>query len=184
MPVRTFDANTAFLTVIDIQGRLAEIVQDSDRLLCRVLTLIKGLRLLGIPTIWVEQLPEKLGPTVPLLSEVLSKSTTAIPKHHFSAMGCTGYRTALADLHREHAILVGIEAHICVYQSARDLLAEGYRVTVAADGVSSRSKVDRKIGIDSIRESGGMIRSVEQILFELLETPNHPQFKSISSLVK
>lgn len=176
--------NKTLLTVIDIQGKLAQIMHDSAGLIDRTSRLIRGIQALNIPILWLEQLPDKLGPTPPELAEHLSRTSAPIAKIPFSAYMCGQYRTALEASRRDRILLCGIETHICVFQTAKDLIARGYEVTLVADAVSSRTEENRRSGIEAIRDLGADVSSVESVLFELLKTPEHPAFRAISKIVK
>lgn len=174
----------SILAVIDIQGKLAQVMYNPAEFLDQTSRLIRGIQALEMPILWMEQLPEKLGTTVPELGEILKKTAAPLEKTPFSAWGCADFRTALTESRRERVILCGIETHICVYQTAKDLLARGYQVTLVTDAVSSRTEKNKQTGIEAVRDLGGHISSVESILFELLGTPEHPAFRTISRIIK
>ena len=174
----------SILAVIDIQGKLAQVMYNTGEFIDQTSRLIRGIQALEMPILWMEQLPEKLGPTIPELKDILVKTTKPLAKTPFSAWGCPDFRNALTDSRRERVILCGIETHICVYQTARDLLSRGYQVTLVADAVSSRTEANKNIGIEAIRDLGGHISSVESVLFELIATPEHSTFRTISQIIK
>lgn len=176
--------NKTLLAVIDIQGKLAQVMYNTGEFIDQTSRLIRGVQALEMPILWMEQLPEKLGPTVPELKEILDKTARPLEKTPFSAWGCPDFRQALTESRRERVLLCGIETHICVYQTARDLLSRGYQVTLVADAVSSRTEENKKTGIEAVRDLGGHISSVESVLFELLATPEHPAFRTISQIIK
>jgi hypothetical protein len=171
------------LTVVDVQGALARVVLAPERYLAALATLIKGLRLMDVPVLWMEQNPRHLGPTVPEIAECLA-DLAPIPKMAFSCCGCRAYLNALESSGRRHVLLAGIETHICVYQTARDLRAAGYDVDVVADACSSRTEVNKRIGLDRACACGAGVTTVETALFELLRTAESPHFKDILRLVK
>ena len=171
------------LTVIDVQGALARAVLAPDQYLAAMATLIKGLRTMHVPVLWLEQNPRHLGPTVPEIAGCL-EGLAAMPKMTFSCWGCEAYVSALEASGRQHVLLAGVETHVCVYQTARDLVARGYSVDVVADACSSRTAANKQIGLDRARACGAGITSAEMVLFELLQTAASPHFKAILRLVK
>lgn len=142
------------LMVIDMQGNLYESMQDKPFLLENVRKLIRGMQVFGIPVIVTEQIPEKLGPTIePVVS--LLPDAPRIPKSDFSCCGEEKIMKALKALERQQVLLCGIETHVCVYQTAVDLLGFGYDVHLVADAVSSRTALNREIGIRKLRDEIG-----------------------------
>ena len=175
--------NDIQLVIIDIQGKLSQIVHESERVLYNSRIMIEGCRLLGIPIVWLEQLPEKLGATHPSIAEVLT-GLSPIAKSCFSAYANASFVEQLESNNRKQVVLIGIETHICVYQTAVDLLRNGYEVFVVADAVSSRTSDNKAIGIEMIRHEGAKILSTEAVLFALMRTAEHPKFRDIAKLVK
>lgn len=173
----------AVLVVVDVQGRLAEIVQDADQVVRKTRMLIEGAKVLEIPVLVTEQYPKGLGPTHPSIMEVLGESGR-FEKSSFSCCGNHEFNTALMTLHRQDVILCGIETHVCVYQTAADLIDEGYTVHLVTDAVSSRTAENRRLGIERITALGGIPTSVEMALFEMLGAASGEAFKTISKLVK
>lgn len=171
------------LMVIDMQGNLYESMQDKPFLLENVRKLIRGMQVFGIPVIVTEQIPEKLGPTIePVVS--LLPDAPRIPKSDFSCCGEEKIMKALKALERQQVLLCGIETHVCVYQTAVDLLGFGYDVHLVADAVSSRTALNREIGIRKLRDEGARLASTEMVLFELIRTADDPKFKEIFRIVK
>jgi len=179
MPTRT----NSVLIVIDVQGKLADAVQRSELLQENVRKLIEAAHILDIPILVTEQYPKGLGHTVPLLSKALADAPV-IEKTSFSCCGALQFEHAMMELHKTDVILCGIEAHVCVYQTARDLLARGYNVHLVSDAVSSRTEENRHVGIHAMERRGAVLTSTEMLLFELLEESGTEMFKKISSLVK
>lgn len=173
--------NTALL-VIDFQGKLAQVVHDSRAVLAEAAKLIRGAKALDLPILWTEQNPAGLGPTVPELAELLPGQP--IPKFAFSCCGEEGFVAALKALDRHQVLLCGIEAHVCVYQTAADLLTAGYQVHVAADAVSSRSPQNTAVGLARMQSLGAAITSVEMALFELLRVAQGDRFREILNIVR
>lgn len=175
--------NTA-LVVVDVQGKLAQIMDQKEALFANLEKMIKGIQVLEIPIIWTEQVPEKLGPTLPEFSELLTPSTKSIAKSSFSCCGHPPFMEAIQALGRQQVLLTGIETHICVYQTALDLLDSGYEVQVVTDAVSSRTSANKQIGLERMKAAGATLTSTEMALFELLRVAEGPQFKQIAKIVK
>lgn len=171
------------IVIIDVQGKLAEIMQDSDRLFKNIEKLIKGAQLLNIPIIWTEQLPEKLGLTTKRISALLANQKPIV-KNEFSCVKNVEFSDLLEKKEYNHFLLCGIETHVCVYQTAKDLIDLGYEVELIADAVSSRTELNRNIGIERITSLGGKITSVEMLLFEKQEIALGDKFRELIKIVK
>jgi len=172
----------AALVVIDVQGKLARLMDESADLLANLAKLIQGAKVLGLPVVVTEQNPEGLGPTVPEIAAHLPPERIA--KRAFSCCGEPAFLAHLAALGRRQLVLAGIEAHVCVCQTALDLVGRGYRVEVVADAVSSRTARNRQIALDRMRAGGVGVTSVEMALFELLGAAEGDAFKAILKIVK
>lgn len=172
------------LALIDVQGRLAETMFERDLLFSRLEILIQGAQILGLPILWTEQVPSKLGPTIPRLRELLDPELRPISKHTFSCLGSPEFRRALEELGRGTVLLCGIECHVCVYQTAADLVRSGYRVEVAADAVSSRTETNRSAGLRRMEASGARLTTVEMVIFELQRTAEGEAFRRLVGLIR
>lgn len=168
------------LLVVDIQERLLSSIEGRDRLVWNVRRLLEAAKELGVTIAATEQYPEKLGPTVQPLARLLPKR---IAKLAFSCAGCADL-TAKWEPDRHRVLLCGIETHVCVTQTAMDLLAENYRVYVAVDAVSSRQPLDHEMALRRMEISGVTLTTTEAALFEWCRVAGTPEFKKISSLVK
>lgn len=175
--------NTVLL-VIDVQGKLAQLMDQKENLTANLEKIIKGTQVLEIPVIWTEQVPEKLGPTLPELAGLLARSAQPVSKASFSCCGVEPFMSALEKTKRQQVLVTGIETHICVYQTSVDLLAEGYEVQVVADAVSSRTAENRQIGLNRMQSAGAVLTSTEMALFELLRVAEGDKFRQISKIVK
>jgi nicotinamidase-related amidase len=171
------------LVLIDVQGKLAQLMHDKERLFVNLQIVVKGARLLGVPILWCEQNPRALGPTIPELVENLS-GLSPIEKMNFSCCGDPAFDAALHKVQRSQTILCGIESHVCVYQTAADLKDKGFEVAVVADAVSSRSPDNRQIALSRMQSEGICLTSTEMLLFEWMKTAKHGQFKDIAKLVR
>jgi len=170
------------LVVVDMQVKLLPAIHERERVVRECRRLVEGAKSLGVPILWAEQNPRGLGPTEPALAAAIPGRPLA--KTTFSCLGDAEFRRRLSELSRRQAILCGIEAHVCVSQTALDLLEQGYAVHVAADAVSSRTPENRQIGLDRVRSGGGVITSVEMCLFEMLGGAEGPAFREVLALVK
>jgi nicotinamidase-related amidase len=171
------------LVIVDVQGKLAQLMHDKENLFSNIRILIQAVRILEIPILWCQQVPSALGPTVPEIAELLA-GLEPINKLSFSCCGCEEFNSKLEESGRRHTILCGIEAHVCVYQTAVDLIERDYDVDVIADAVSSRTPENKQIGLDRLIGEGARISSTEMALFEILKSADHPQFKQIAKLIK
>jgi len=176
-------AENSVLVVVDIQGKLAQIMYERDALFTNVKKMIRGALVLGVPIIWVEQNPQGLGPTVPEIKELLA-GLSPLEKFSFSCYREKRFVDRLESLGRRQVLLAGIEAHVCVYQTAMDLLGAGYEVQVVADAVSSRTRENKEIALTKMRDLGAVMTSTESALFELLRVAKGPKFKEILQIVK
>jgi len=172
----------AVLVVVDVQGKLARLMHEAEALFDRVARLVRGAAVLEVPVIVTEQNPAGLGPTVEEIRPLLPAA--AIAKTAFSCCGEPAFVRALEAAGRRQVLLAGIETHVCVYQTARDLLESGYEVHVVADAVSSRSVRNRDIGLTKMQAAGAEVTSVETALFEMLAVAEGPRFKAILKIVK
>ena len=177
------ESKNTVLVIIDIQGNLARIMQDADALFRNLAILIKGARLLDVPIIWMEQLPEKLGPTVIEVSKNLD-GLKPIEKDVFSCVKNDEFNSQMNEIKPDTILLAGIETHICVYQTAMDLLDRNLNVEVIADATSTRLEHNKGIGLEKIRCAGGEITSVETVLFEIQGRATGDKFKELLKLLK
>lgn len=171
------------LLLVDIQGKLAQLMHDRTLLFENLQKLVKGIRVLGVPVLWVEQNPAGLGSTIPEVADLLT-GVQPIAKLSFSACGEPRFVSALTDAGCMQVLVAGIEAHICVYQTVADLVERGYGVQVVADAVSSRTPANKAVGLEKMRAAGASLTSVETALFELLREARGDVFRAISKIVK
>jgi nicotinamidase-related amidase len=176
------DRSRAALVVVDVQEAFRPAVLDFDQVARNVATLVRAAHILELPTLVTEQYPKGLGHTVAEVAEHLD--VTPIEKVCFSAVDAEGFPSALHEADRDQVLLCGIEAHVCVNQTAEDLIADGAEVHVAQDAVSSRTAENRALGLHKMERSGAVVTSVETALFELLRQAGTPEFKEVQALVK
>ena len=178
------DRKRAVVVIIDVQERLVPAIEPTA--LARVLKYAKALvgaaKQMGIPVIGTEQYPKGLGPMVKEIAEVLP--APSLPKVTFSCGADPGFSKALAETGRRQVIVAGMETHVCVFQTVRDLCASGYEVHLCADAVASRTEVHRQGGIELCREVGAIVTTAETAIFDLLHQAGTPEFKAVSPLVK
>jgi nicotinamidase-related amidase len=170
------------LLIIDVQCKLAEQMHENSVLFDNLSILIQGARLLSIPIIWVEQLPDKLGSTHSDIIQYLPGNP--LPKSTFSAWGNDEIRCQIENLNRRNWIVAGIECHVCVYQSVCDLLKMHYNVHLVFDAVSSRKLENKELGIRVMQAAGAKLTSTEMVLFELQHEAEGETFKQLITLVK
>ena len=173
---------TVFL-LVDTQGKLAHSMYAKDNLFKNLKKLVKGMRVLEIPILWAEQNPKGLGPTVQEIAELLP-DLQPIAKYSFSCYQNQEIRQSLEALNRHTVLVAGIETHVCVYQTVRDLRKAQYDVELVADAVSSRTSENKQIGLEKCKDTGASITSVETALFELLEVAEGDRFKKILDVIK
>jgi nicotinamidase-related amidase len=176
---RVLDRERAALVVVDVQEAFRQAVGEFDTVAANAGVLAQGARTLGLPIVVTEQYPKGLGETVPEVAAHLD-GVARHPKTVFSAARAEGF-----DLGgRDQALVCGIEAHVCVQQTVQDLLDTGVEVHVAADATSSRTALNRRLGLEKMERSGAWVTSTEMALFELVGEAGTPEFKTIQALVK
>jgi nicotinamidase-related amidase len=172
--------NDTGLLVIDVQTKLMDKMTDRDAVVANVARLIEGAKILGIPVQATEQYPKGIGPTVPELADRLPVRPEKL------TFSCCGLPEVAEQFHSrgvQRVLLAGIETHVCVQQTALELLAQGFRVYIAADAVASRKELDRELAFRRMEQSGAVLTTTEAALFEWTERAGTPEFKQISRLV-
>lgn len=169
------------LLVIDVQQRLLGAQPDARRIVWNTRRLIDGAKALGVRVAVTEQVPEKLGPTAAELAERLP---SPIAKQAFSAGECESLLGEWHEAGVRHVLLAGIETHVCVAQTALDLLAAGFQPRVAVDAVGSRFAIDHETALRRLDSSAVGLTTTEAALFELCETATDEAFRTISALAK
>lgn len=170
------------LLIIDIQERLIPAMNNSEKVINNNQILITALRQMNVPIVYTEQYPKGLGKTVGGLTDLL-QDIKPLEKMIFSAFN-KELKDVLIASGRVNVLLTGMETHVCVYQTARDLIQNGFNVFLVSDGVASRTNENYSIGINLIKDMGGVITSTEVALFDLLEAAGSDEFKMVSKLVK
>jgi len=178
----TLDNQDTVLMVIDIQERLVPAMKVANNVIENTNILISAAKEFSIPIITTEQYPRGLGNTVPALKDYID-SNYLFEKNSFTAY-TEDVKLALEKFDCKKVIITGMETHICVFQTIRDLLAEGYHVFIASDAVCSRTKENYLNGLDLIKDMGAMVSNTETIIFDLLKEAGTPEFKVLSKLIK
>jgi nicotinamidase-related amidase len=169
------------LLVIDVQEKLMVKIPGADALIRNIAFLIDGAKLLGVPVQATEQYPKGLGPTVPELAQ----RVPARPDK--KAFSCCAIPEVVENFRREarpKLLLCGIEAHVCVQQTALDLLGNGFVVYIAVDAVASRYPVDHEYALRRLEKAGCILTTAESAVFEWTGGAEHPRFKEVSKLVQ
>jgi nicotinamidase-related amidase len=173
------DPERSTLIVVDVQEGFRRAIPDFDRVASATATLIEGAGIIGVPVVATEQYPKGLGETVPEVAEHLPEGTEPLEKVCFAASDAEGF-----DLGgRDQALVCGIETHVCVNQTALDLLDSGVDVQVAQDAVGSRFDENKRVGLHKMERAGAVLTSVETALFELLGRAGTDEFKRVQKLI-
>ncbi len=168
---------------IDVQERLFPFISNNEELEKNLVTLVKGLKIHNVPILVNEQYKKGLGETIPSLKELVS-DYPHFEKITFSCCGQEDGLVKLKSLGKKYVILAGIETHVCVLQTALDLLAEGFVPVLVVDCVNSRKEVDKQMAVERMIQSGVIPTTYESLLFELTLSSKNENFKDISKLVK
>jgi nicotinamidase-related amidase len=169
------------LLVVDMQEKLLAHIADRDLVVGHTVSLIRGARALGMPVWATEQYPRGLGPSVAAVVELIPERPAKTTFH------CCAVPQLLEQLygrHVRHVTVTGIEAHVCVAQTALELLDLGFRVQVPADAVASRRKIDWEFALRRLEHAGAIVSTTESVLFEWTERSDRPEFKVVSELIK
>lgn len=177
------DRDNTGLIVVDIQGKLASLVDEADSLIANCAKLIQGAQVLDLPIVWLEQNPDKLGATVEPLSQ-LFQGATPITKFTFNGCGEPKFIEAIRSANVDTWLVCGIEAHICVYQTALSLSQRDYDVQLVTDCISCRKASNKHLAINKLLSKGVDITGVEMCLYELVKDCRNQEFKAILTLIK
>ncbi|TOQ34948.1 hydrolase [Vibrio parahaemolyticus] len=172
------------LIVVDVQGKLATLMHESDALIENITKLVKGAKALDLPILWLEQNPERLGPTAEPIREVLESKHLPITKYTFDGCKEATFNVAVENAKVDTWLVCGIESHICVYQTAVSLRQSGYRVELVTDCVSSRTAANKALALAKLTANGVVLTGLEMCLYEMVEDCRAPEFKEILALIK
>lgn len=174
----------ALLVVIDMQEPFLRNVVERERVIRNVGLLVRAAEILRVPIVPTLQYAQKMGGPVPEIAAALPSQLIPFDKTCFSCMGDDAFASEVLRSGRKQLLLCGVETHICVCQTALDLVAAGYQVHVAGDSVSSRSKANVRAGIGKMEQSGVILSSAELAIYEMLMDAGAPEFRDILPLVK
>ena len=183
MSIKRIKREDVVLTAIDFQEKLLPAMFEADKTEASAIKLAAGLDVMGIPKLVTTQYEKGLGKTVAPVVEALGEFQP-IDKNTFSAWANKEYRDALKRTERKTVIIMGIETHICVEQTALDLLENGFTVFVPADCVQSRNPANRELSLRRMEEAGVVVTCGESILYELLGSSGAAEFKAVSAIIK
>lgn len=185
-PDRLCSADNSILVVIDIQERLTAAMPARvlERLKYNSTILLKAAGNLSIPVLATLQYPKGLGPMIPSVSDLLPADTRIFEKTCFSSLDAEGFNEELDKSARKQVILLGVEAHICVLQTAMGLQDAGYQVFVAMDAICSRHRENYENALARLQQAGITTSNTESIVYEWLRDARHEHFKGISALIK
>ncbi|MFJ1267038.1 hydrolase [Legionella lytica] len=169
----------SLLLLIDVQEKLTPAVINSEALIAQCEWLLKLARKLSVPVLVSEQYPKGLGTTVSPLQEYYD-SQECIDKVHFSCMSDANYTQRLHQLHKKQLVLIGMETHVCVLQTALEMKEQGFEVFVVVDAVSSRGAQNIKYGLKRMQQAGVQLVTSEMVFFEWIRKAGTPEFKELS----
>jgi nicotinamidase-related amidase len=178
----SLSTDDSIMLMIDIQERLVPAMYPENKAIEVNGIMLQAFKEMGVPIIYTEQYPKGLGRTVPSLLEHLQEEKP-LEKVVFSAYN-DELKSLLIASGRKNIILTGMESHVCVFQTARDLLNDGYNVFVVTDGVASRTAENLRSGFELMKDVGAVITNMETVLFDLLKKAGSPEFKLVSKLIK
>ncbi|CAN5628298.1 hydrolase [soil metagenome] len=174
----------AALVVVDIQEAFRHVIPDFTEVAAKVLTAIWGFQALDMPVLITEQYPKGLGRTAEEILFALPEGFEIFEKTAFSSCGAGAFASKLDELGISQVVLCGFETHVCVNQTAHDLIDRGFQVHLLTECVRSRFEHDRLAGLAKMQMSGVVPSSVEMALFELMRDAKHEKFKEIQALIK
>lgn len=172
------------LVIVDIQEAFRGVIPDFATIVQRASIAVRGFQILGVPVIVTEQYPKGLGRTADEILQVLPSDFEALEKTIFSSCGAEHFAAKLEKTGVKQVVLCGLETHICVNQTAHDLLHRGFQVHVLCDCVTSRSEYNRLAGLAKMRHGGVIESSIEMAFFELMRDAKHEHFKAIQDLIR
>ena len=178
----TLNRQDTVLMVIDIQEKLVPVMKYKDQVIDNNKILITSAKEMDFPVIATEQYPKGLGRTVPELLDLLDEDNI-FPKNSFTAY-TDDVKKALEASGKNKVLITGMETHVCVFQTARDLINDDYQVFLVKDGLASRTKSNFLNGLDLMKSMGAVITNTETALFDLLKVSGTPEFKTISKMIK
>jgi nicotinamidase-related amidase len=178
------ESGRSALVIIDMQDAFRMKIADFTEVAARIAVMVQAARLLDLPILVTEQYPKGLGHTAQEILSALPDSVQIIEKTTFSSCGVEHFQSQLERASPRHVLVCGIEAHICVNQTAHDLLARGFKVHLLNDCITSRDPGNKQTALEKMQMSGAIPSSMEMALFELMRDARHEQFRAIQGLIK
>lgn len=172
------------LLVVDVQERLAPAMTEGQAAFANIERLVRAARVLDVPLTISEQYPKGLGPTLPGVIEACGPDCVVLPKLDFSCGRNAELATRIAALDRPQVIICGLEAHVCVLQSAIDIAASGHECFVVVDAVASRREESKQIALRRLERCGVALVTTEMVAFEWLERAGSAAFKTLAPILK
>lgn len=182
--MRTLRADSCVLVIVDVQEAFRSVIGDFALIASNIARASRGFQILDVPMIVTEQYPAGLGRTAEEILLTLPDDFEPVEKTAFSACGSDAFRSRLAESGADQVILCGVETHVCVSQTAHDLLDQGLSVHLLTDCVGSRFEHDKRAGLKKMYGSGVVSSSVEMAVFEVMRDSKHPKFKEMQALIK
>jgi len=179
----TLDKDNTVLLIIDIQEKLSSVMKYKEQVINNTQILIHAANELGMPVIITEQYPKGIGPTVDEIKDNITDDVKIFEKTSFTAY-TEEVKAAIEATGRKKVIITGMETHVCIFQTARELIENGYHVFIAKDAVCSRTKENFLNSLEQMKEFGAVITNIETIVFDLLKKSGTPEFKVLSKLIK
>jgi nicotinamidase-related amidase len=186
MRATLMERTRSVLVVVDLQARLAPAIDGIDGVKAAAARMIRAAAALDVPVAFTEQNPKGLGPTDPALLAA-APGAAVLGKTHFGALAepaVAAHVEALRRAGRDQAVVLGTETHVCVLQTALQLLAVGWTVFVAEDGCGSRRPADRSAGLTRLRDAGAIASTAEMAIFEWLGRADTPEFRTLLPLIR
>jgi isochorismate hydrolase len=187
IPTMLLARDKSQLLIVDVQEKLLQAISGKDRVVDRCIRLVRAARTLDVPITVSEQYPQGLGPTADSIRDALANAALVADKVEFSCLRNEFLRERLHELRRQgrpQVVIAGIEAHVCVLQTAVDLEAQGFEAFVVADATGSRSKDSHKLALARLNKAGADVVDSEMVLFEWLERADTSAFKELQALIK
>jgi len=180
------DINNSVLLLVDIQTQLVNAMPEeaAEEMIESSASLAKAAKLLDIPTLLTEQYPKGLGSTVDKVAQAIGHNSLRFEKTAFSCCAANGFMDALNKSGRKQVIIAGQEAHVCILQSAFELMQQGYQVHIVEDASCSRKAEHKFYALQRMQQAGATVSNFESVLFEWVKDSQHPNFSDISQLLR
>lgn len=178
------DIERSLLMVVDVQPTFLRVCSQPDQTLDRIKVLTQAAALLDVPVVATEQVPARMGGTEPELRAMFPQDTLPVGKSVFSAWGEPEVVAQVQGSGRTQVVLCGIETQICITQTAHDLMDAGFEVFLAADAITGRGEAEKQTSLQRLRHAGAIVSLVDSVLYEWLQTAEHPKFRAVLGLVK